>query len=73
MENKKMKKMQLKKIELINLNAQELNQLQGGSSVQCGAKILSLVAGGYDIGVDYSWWDCHTYDASVLPEVVVRP
>lgn len=72
---KKLKKLKLNKVEIVNLNDQELAQLQGGSSIQCSARVLSVVAAGYDLGEDYSWWYCedYTYDGGELTEVVITP
>lgn len=61
----KLKKLQLKKTEIANLNDEQMFKIQGGSTMICGytiavsiATISATVSITYDYGGDASWWNC---------------
>lgn len=63
MEEKKMlKKLVLKKEEIVNLNEYQMKQIQGGSTYWCIAKsIIETIASAvsvYEAGKEISVWNC---------------
>jgi len=60
---KKLKKLQLKKETIANLNDYEMGLIKGGSSYVCSvisavsATVASAVES-YNYGEDHSWWNC---------------
>lgn len=66
MENKKkLKRLVLKKEEIVNLNDYQMKEIQGGSSAACAKSILesavsiySAVRSIYDLGKEFSYWNC---------------
>ena len=65
-EKKKLKKLVLKKEEIVNLNDFQMGQMKGGSSVPCssagcaGSVIASITLSieVYSLGKEESWWNC---------------
>lgn len=61
-EKKKLKKLVLKKEEIVNLNDYQMGQAKGGSTWGCSiASVVSLYDIGKDIygyGKEESWWKC---------------
>ncbi|MGV8090709.1 MAG: class I lanthipeptide [Mangrovibacterium sp.] len=66
---KKLKKLQLKKETIANLNDHEMNLVKGGSSYVCSvisavsATVASVVES-YNYGEDQSWWGCEPQQPS---------
>lgn len=64
MENKKklLKRLVLKKEEIVNLNDYQMKEIQGGSSWGCSIASVSLAYQSfkdvYSYGKDTSWWNC---------------
>ncbi|MCC8145534.1 MAG: TIGR04149 family rSAM-modified RiPP [Bacteroidales bacterium] len=62
-ENKELKKLDLQKQEIINLNEQEMDSLKGGSSAACVASVTMTIQTAietYNLGKEESWWNCPT-------------
>lgn len=65
-EKKKLKKLVLKKEEIVNLNDYQMRQIQGGSTYWCVAQsiietvasVVSIVTSVYETGKDASVWTC---------------
>lgn len=61
-EKKKLKKLVLKKEEIVNLNDYQMRQIQGGSTYVCVAETIigsiATIIEGYGLGKDESWWRC---------------
>lgn len=63
---KKLKKLVLKKEEIVNLNEYQMKQIQGGSTYVCVAKSIaeslaasiSVVVSVYETGKETSVWTC---------------
>ncbi|QTO26232.1 MULTISPECIES: class I lanthipeptide [unclassified Bacteroides] len=66
MENKKkIKRLVLKKEEIVNLNDYQMEEMKGGSSWGCVASVTAVSALSYMVstdiyngGKDNSWWNC---------------
>lgn len=66
MENKKkLKRLVLKKEEIVNLNDYQMKEIQGGTSWPCVKSIIESVASGYSViksiydgGKEFSYWNC---------------
>lgn len=63
MENrKKLKRLVLKKEEIVNLNDYQMKEIQGGSTWGCSiASVVSayeITKDVYSYGKDVSWWNC---------------
>ncbi|QIK61406.1 rSAM-modified peptide [Dysgonomonas sp. HDW5A] len=59
MEKKELKKIELKKDEVINLNNEEMGDLKGGSTWAC-ATVTLVTYITYDNTKERSWWSCPT-------------
>lgn len=65
-EKKKLKKLVLKKEEIVNLNDFQMGQAKGGgSSAKCVSFVLESLSAvvdasiaGYNLGKEESWWKC---------------
>lgn len=64
-EKKKLKKLILKKEEIVNLNDYQMGQMKGGSSWPCAKSVIesaisfyNVIESVYDHGKDESWWNC---------------
>ena len=60
-EKKKLKKLVLKKEEIVNLNDYQMGQMKGGSSWPCAGSIAGSIATSievYSLGKEESWWTC---------------
>lgn len=64
-EKKKLKKLVLKKEEIVNLNDYQMRQIQGGSTYPCVKSIIETVAASisivtsvYETGKEASAWNC---------------
>lgn len=65
-EKKKLKKLVLKKEEIVNLNDYQMRQIQGGSTYWCVAQsiietvasVVSIVTSVYETGKEASAWNC---------------
>ena len=60
---KKLKKLVLRKEEIVNLNDYEMNNAKGGSTAWCGWSAFTvgtflLTIAAYDFGENHSWWNC---------------
>lgn len=63
-EKKKLKKLVLKKEEIVNLNDYQMRQAIGGSTAPCAvqsiietvASIFSIATSVYEYGKDQTWW-----------------
>lgn len=64
-EKKSIKRLQLKKEEIVNLNDFQMNQIKGGASPSAIAysiykvsEVVSLTYSLYDMGHEFSLWNC---------------
>lgn len=60
-EKKELKKLNLEKEEIINLNEYEMDAVKGGSSAVCisaSAAVITAVKETYEFGEARSWWTC---------------
>lgn len=58
-ERKKLKRLSLKKEEIVNLNEYQMEQMKGGSSYVCSfIASVELTIATYSLGKDESWWNC---------------
>lgn len=64
-EKKKLKKLVLKKEEIVNLNDYQMRQIQGGSTYPCVksiietvASVVSIAVSVYETGKEASAWNC---------------
>lgn len=60
---KKLKKLVLKKEEIVNLNDYEMNVMRGGTGSVCetisiATVVSGLIIAGYTLGKEESWWNC---------------
>ena len=60
---RKLKKFEVRKEEIINLNDYEMNTLKGGSTQGCAAvsavtAVTALTVATYGYGQGQSWWAC---------------
>lgn len=56
MKPKKLKKLELKSTEIVNLNDAEMFRVQGGSSYACITEVVIDYT--YNTGIGNSWWTC---------------
>ncbi|MDR0231250.1 MAG: class I lanthipeptide [Dysgonamonadaceae bacterium] len=70
-EKKKLKKLTLRKEEIVNLNDYEMNVVQGGgSSLACVTAVSAFSIAGYSLGKEESWWNCdHSKQANCMSAV----
>lgn len=64
-EEKKLKKLVLKKEEIVNLNDYQMGQMKGGSSWPCAKSVIESVSIIFSVadtiyghGKEESWWNC---------------
>ena len=58
---KKLKKLVLKKEEIVNLNDYQMRKIQGGSTYECATSVIDTIGLSIDIyrlGKEASWWRC---------------
>jgi len=60
-----LKKLTLRKEEIVNLNDFEMNVMRGGTGLSCATAVISAVTAvasagyaGYELGKEESWWNC---------------
>lgn len=69
-EQKELKKLNLEKEEIINLNEYEMDAVKGGSTWACSIASVALT---YEIGKDSSWWNCQTPAPAQTPTSASTP
>lgn len=70
-EKKELKKLNLEKEEIINLNEYEMEAVKGGSTYKCyietAISAIGLTIETYKLGKEESWWRCATPEPTPTP------
>lgn len=73
-EKKKLKKLVLKKEEIVNLNEYQMKSIQGGSGWYCETVSIGveLSIGVYNEGKEQSWWRCPNDGSNDFSKKIVQ-